>query len=106
MIVNVFPNADPPYGLVEGIRSDRTLSIFLRAVPSWYAFGWYDHLIVDLTSFNDWSSRVVDLGRIHGYPDRAHAQQAMQENRIAQKTARRQRIEHTWRKIARTPLTH
>src|SRR5690348_7405141 len=36
MIVTVVPEADPPYALVEGIRSSRALSTFIRAVMGWY----------------------------------------------------------------------
>ena len=112
MIINVFAGADPPYGLVDGINSGRALSMLMRAIMSWYAFGWYDHVIVDLTSFDEWSPRVADqlatavttaadggrwlaffpvdehklrgadLDRIHCYPDRAQAQLAMQKNRL------------------------
>jgi hypothetical protein len=112
MIVNVFAGADPPYGLVDGINSGRTLSMLMRAIMSWYAFGRYNHVIVDLTSFDEWSPRVADqlatavttaadggrwlaffpvaehqlrgadLDRIHFFPDRAQAQLAMQKNRL------------------------
>jgi hypothetical protein len=108
MIVNVLPNADPPYAFVEGIESDRALSILIRAVMDWYAFGQYNYVIVDLTSFDDWSASVVeglatatktaadaghwlaffpvgntwlrgaDADYLRCYPDRAHAQRAMQ----------------------------
>jgi hypothetical protein len=113
MIVNVVPNADPPYALVEGIQSDRALSILIRAVVGWYAFGRYNHVVVDLTGFDDWSPRVVDglanavssaagaghwlaffpvntywlrgaaEDRFRGYPDWTHAQRAMQQSRYA-----------------------
>ena len=114
MIVSAVPKADPPYALVEGIQSSRALSTFIRAVMHWYAFGRYDYLIVDLNSFGDWSPRVADElaavagaaadaghwlaffpvathwmrgasdGRCQGFPDRAHAQRAMQQHRVAQ----------------------
>jgi hypothetical protein len=110
MIVNVVPNADPAYALVEGIQSDRALSILIRAVMDWYAFGRYNYVVVDLTSFDDWSPRVVDglanavstaagaghwlaffpvntywlrgtaEDRFHAYPDLTHAQRAMRQN--------------------------
>jgi len=110
MIVNAVPEADPPYALVEGIQSSRALSTFIRAVMHWYAFGRYDYLIVDLNGFGDWSSPAVDdlaevadaaadaghwlaffpvathwtrgagERRLHAFPDRAHAQQAMQQH--------------------------
>jgi hypothetical protein len=113
MIVKVVPDPDLPYVLVEGICSDRALGVLLRAVPPWYAFGRYDDVIVDLASFDDWSPRVVeqlaaavtkardvghwigffpvgehrirgaDPGQINGYPDRARAQLAMYEHRLA-----------------------
>jgi hypothetical protein len=60
MIVNVLPNADPPYAFVEGIESDRALSTLIRAIMNWYAFGGYNHVIVDLTSFDGWSGPVVE----------------------------------------------
>jgi hypothetical protein len=118
MIVNVVPDADLPYALIEGIRSDRALGILLRAVRSWYAFGHYDHVIIDLTSFDDWSSSIVDqlasavtmagdaghwlaffpghkrwmrgadLDQIHVYPDRARALLAMQENSLSRQERR------------------
>ena len=114
MIVSAVPKADPPYALVEGIQSSRALSTFIRAVMHWYAFGQYDYVIVDLNSFGDWSPRVMDElaavagaatdaghwlaffsvatcwmrgaddGRFHGFPDRAHAQRAMQQHWFAQ----------------------
>jgi len=114
MIVNAVPEADPPYALVEGIQSSRALSTFIRAVMHWYAFGRYDYLIVDLNGFGDWSSGVVDElaeiadaaaaaghwlaffpaathwtrgvgdGRLRAFPDRAHAQQALQQHWSAQ----------------------
>jgi hypothetical protein len=114
MIVNAVPEADPPYALVEGIESSRALSTFIRAVMHWYAFGRYDYLIVDLNGFGDWSSRVVDElaeiadaaadaghwlaffpiathwtrgagdGSLRAFPDRAHAQRAMQQHWSAQ----------------------
>lgn len=59
MIVNVVPSADPPYALVEGIQSDRTLSILVRAVMQCGAFNRYDYVVVDLTSFEDWSPEVL-----------------------------------------------
>jgi len=110
MIVNTVPDADPPYALVGGIRSDRALSVLTRTVMDWYAFGRYNHVIVDLTGFDDWSARAADSlatavtaatdaghwlaffplstcwlgdadpGGFHVYPDWAHAQRAMQEN--------------------------
>jgi hypothetical protein len=113
MIVNAVPDGDPPYALVEGIRSDRALSVLIRAVMHWYAFGRYNHVIVDLTGFDDWSPlatdslvtavgaaadaghwlaffplgtcwlRGVGAGGFHVYPDRAHAQRAMKENQRA-----------------------
>lgn len=112
MIVDVFPSADPPYGLVDGINSGRALSMLMRAIMSWYAFGQYDYVIVDLTSFDEWSPRVVDqlatavttaadgghwlaffpvdehkvcdadLDRIHCCAHRAQAELAMQKNRL------------------------
>ena len=112
MIVNVCPSADPPYAFVDGISSGRALSMLTRAIMSWYAFGRYDHVIVDLTSFNEWSPRTVDqlaaavttaagggrwlaffpvdehklrggdLDRIHCYPHRAQAHLAMQNSRL------------------------
>src|SRR5262249_51830151 len=114
MIASVVLGADPPYVLVEGIQSSRALSTFIRAVMRWYAFGQYDYVIVDLNTFGDWSPRVMDElaaaagaatdaghwvaffsvatcrmrcaddGRFHGFPDRAHAQRAMQEHWFAQ----------------------
>src|SRR5215475_9169886 len=114
MIASVVLGADPPYVLVEGIQSSRALSTFIRAVMRWYAFGQYDYVIVDLNSFGDWSPLVVDElagvvgaaadaghwlafffvatcrmrgaddGRFHGFPDRAHAQRAMQQHWLAQ----------------------
>jgi hypothetical protein len=112
MIVNVVPGADLPYVLIEGICSDRALGVLLRAVTPWYAFGRYDHVVVDLTGFDDWSPRIVEqlatavteagvaghwlaffpvdepwmreaeLGQLNGYPDRAHAELALYENRL------------------------
>ena len=112
MIVNVFAGADPPYALIDGINSGRALSMLMRAIMSWYAFGRYDYVIVDLTGFDEWSPEVAgqvatavmtaadggrwlaffpvdehqmrraDLDRIHCYPDRAQARLAMQKNRL------------------------
>ena len=114
MIVTVVPKADPPYALVEGIQCGRAMSTFIRAVMDWYAFGRHDYVMVDLNSFGDWSPRVADElaavagdaadaghwlaffpvatdwmcgaddGRFHGFLDRAHAQRAMQQHRVAQ----------------------
>jgi hypothetical protein len=119
MIVNIFPSADPPYGLVEGIHSERALSILTRAITSWYAFGRYDHVIVDLAGFDGWSARVIDelatavttaagggrwlaffpvgadqmcgadLERTHSYPDRGHAQIAVRTNPLPAAPKRR-----------------
>jgi len=118
MIVTVVPEADPPYALVEGIRSSRALSTFIRAVMGWYAFGRYDYVMVDLSRFGDWSPAVVDEvaavadaatdaghwvaffpvathwirgagdGLPCGFPDRAHLQRAMQEHWFARSRAR------------------
>ena len=139
MIVNVVPHADLPYVAIEGIRSDRALRVFLGAVTPWYAFGRYEDVIVDLSSFDDWSPSVVDqlaaavtaagdagrwlaffpadehrmrradLGHIHGYPDRAQAQLAMQGNRLARqrrsrRSARRALVKKTLRHAVSRPL--
>jgi hypothetical protein len=110
MIVNAVTEADPPYALVEGIQSSRALSTFIRAVMQWYAFGRCDYLIVDLNGFGGWSSQVVEEldaiadaaadaghwlaffpvathrtrgagnGCLRAFPDRAHAQRAMQQH--------------------------
>ena len=117
MIVNAVPGAGPPHAIVEGIQSGRALSTLIRAVTHWYAFGPYDYVMVDLSSFGDWSPRVVDElatvagaaagaghwlvffpvatrwmrvaddGRLHTFPDRAHAQRAMQQRWFAQARA-------------------
>src|SRR5262245_20816286 len=60
MIVNVFAGADPPYALIDGINSGRALSMLMRAIMSWYAFGRYDYVIVDLAGFDEWSPEVAD----------------------------------------------
>jgi hypothetical protein len=112
MIVNVVAGADPPYALVGGISSGRALSMLMRAVMSWYAFGRYEYVMVDLAGFDEWSPEVagqvamavttaadggrwlaffpVDehqmrgagLDRVHCYPDRAQARLAMQKTRL------------------------
>ena len=117
MIVNAVPGAGPPHAIVEGIQSGRALSTLIRAFMHWYAFGPYDYVMVDLTSFGDWSPRVVDElatvagaataaghwlaffpvatrwmrvagdGRLHTFPDRAHAQRAMQQRWFTQARA-------------------
>ena len=117
MIVNAVPGAGPPHAIVEGIQSGRALSTLIRAVTHWYAFGPYDYVMVDLSSFGDWSPRVVDElamvagaaadaghwlaffpvathwvrgageGRFHGFPDRAQAQRAMQQRWFAKARA-------------------
>jgi len=61
MMVRVFAAADPPYGLIQGVRTGRTLSILARAVTPWFACGWYEHVIIDLSSFPDWSPETVGL---------------------------------------------
>ena len=110
MMVRVFAAADPPYGLIQGVRTVRPVDP-ARAVTPWFACGWYEHLIVDLSSFHDWSPETVDLmaravtaaadagywlgffpasphlpppagdGLIQGYPDLTQAQAAMQRYR-------------------------
>ena len=117
MIVNAVPGAGPPHAIVEGIQSGRALSTLIRAVTHWYAFGPYDYVMVDLSSFGDWSPRVVDElamvagaaadaghwlvffpvatcwmrvagdGRLHTFPDRAQAQRAMQQRWFAKARA-------------------
>jgi hypothetical protein len=129
MIVNVVPHADPPYALVEGIQSDRALSILIRAVMDWYAFGRYNYVVVDLTSFDDWSPWIVDGlanavstaagaghwlaffpvntywlrsdagDRFHGYPDWTHVQRAMRQNRHV--AAANSGKRHRWRRQVR-----
>jgi hypothetical protein len=128
MIVNAVPNADPPHALVEGLQSGRALSILIRAVIYWYAFGPYDYVMADLSGFGDWSSpvadelatvasgaadaghwlalfpiaarwmRAADDGRLHVFPDRAHAQRAMQQRWLAQA-----RVGAARRPVALTP---
>lgn len=134
MIVNVVPGADLPYVLIEGICSDRTLGVLLRAVTLWYAFGRYDHVLVDLTGFDDWSPRIVEqlatavteagvaghwvaffpvdrpwmraaeLGQINGYPDRARAELAMYEKRLAwrRRSERRELVRKFRHALSRT----
>jgi hypothetical protein len=110
MIVSVIPAAEPPYALVEGISSGRALATFIRAARHWYAFGRHDYVMVDLDSFGDWSPQVADElaavagaaadaghwlaffpvashwvrgasdDRFHSFPDRVHAQRAMQQH--------------------------
>jgi hypothetical protein len=109
MMVRVFLGADPPYGVIQGVCRGRTLSILARATTAWFACGWYDRVIVDLSSFHDWSPEAADLlaravttaddagywlgffppgphaamrtghGVIHGYPDLAHALAALRD---------------------------
>jgi hypothetical protein len=49
------------YVLIEGIRSERTLTSVTRAVGLWGAFGRYGHVLIDLGAFRDWSPRVAEL---------------------------------------------
>jgi hypothetical protein len=39
--------------VLSGIRSERTLRLLGRAVGSWHAFGRYDRVVLDLSSFSD-----------------------------------------------------
>jgi hypothetical protein len=135
MIINAVPQADPPHALVEGIQSGRALSTLIRAFMHWYAFGPYDYVMVDLTSFGDWSPRVVDElatvagaataaghwlaffpvatvglraaddGRLHTFPDRAHAQRAMQQRWLAQARFRAARRPAALTPVSRRGLT-
>ena len=61
MMVRVFLGAEPPYGVIQGVRTGRSLSILARAIMAWFACGWYQRVIVDLSSFHDWSPEAVDL---------------------------------------------
>jgi hypothetical protein len=60
MIAHVVPDGDRPYLLIRGICSQRTLGTFVRAVTSWYAFGRYDRVLVDLAGFDEWSPQMMD----------------------------------------------
>lgn len=116
LVAQVVHDSGVRYVLIQGIRSERTLTRVARAVAVWGAFGRYEHVLIDLGAFRHWSPRVAklltvavpaaaatglwmgfisldstqynctELNRINVYPDRSAGTAAIGQHRRSQRS--------------------